>query len=83
MNETKTRSPRPEKRRPVQRRLTPEERERMLRPYKIAKACGAKFYFGSDAHHPQRFENVKSGFELIRDELELKETDKFIIPERK
>lgn len=62
---------------------SPEERERMLRPYKIAKECGAKFYFGSDAHHPQRFENVKAGFELIRDELGLEETDKFIIPERK
>ncbi len=62
---------------------TPEERERMLRPYRIAKECGAKFYFGSDAHKPATLAIAKARFELIRDELGLKESDKFIIPERK
>lgn len=30
----------------------PEEADTLLRPYRIAKEAGCKFYCGSDAHHP-------------------------------
>lgn len=56
-----------------------ENAEIVLRPYRIAKQCGCKFYFGSDAHHPQRFENAKEVFERAVDLLMLTENDKFII----
>lgn len=52
-----------------------EEQEIILRPYRIAKECGCKFYCGSDAHHPRDFEKVAS-FERIIDGLELTEKDK-------
>ena len=56
-----------------------DELERALRPYVIAKECGCKFYFGSDAHHPDVFETAKKGFEYIVDLLKLEEEDKFLI----
>lgn len=56
---------------------TEEERKRLLRPYKIAKECGCKFYFGSDAHHPEVFENTIAMYEKVVDELNLLESDKF------
>ena len=56
-----------------------DEAETVLRPYMIAKGCGCKFYCGSDAHHPDTFENAKTIFEKAIDMLDLKETDKFII----
>lgn len=51
--------------------------ERILRPYRIAKNCGCKFYFGSDAHHPDSLIDSKRKFERIADDLELTEEDKF------
>ena len=51
--------------------------ERILRPYRIAKARGCKFYFGSDAHHPSSLDAAKHRFECIVDALELTEDDKF------
>ena len=56
-----------------------DEAEIVLRPYKIAKECGCKFYLGSDAHHPNKFSKVKAIFERALDMLELTEDDKFII----
>ena len=56
---------------------TDEELERILRPYRIAKECGCKFYFGSDAHHPERLDNAKADFERLIDRLALEESDKF------
>lgn len=56
-----------------------DEKDIVLRPYKIAKKCGCKFYCGSDAHHPQNFDKVKGIFERAIDLLELTEDDKFII----
>jgi len=53
--------------------------ETVLRPYKIAKAMGCKFYLGSDAHHVTELERAKARFEKTIDLLDLKETDKFII----
>ena len=56
-----------------------EEADLVLRPYRIAKKCGCKFYCGSDAHAPKKFENAKKIFERAACLLELEETDKFII----
>ncbi len=52
------------------------ERDTVLRPYRIAKQEGCKFYCGSDAHIPKEFGWVKNYEKAIRD-LELCESDKF------
>lgn len=54
-----------------------EEAEYVLRPFRIAKGCGCRFYCGSDAHHSPRFELAKGLFEKAVTLLELKEEDKF------
>ncbi len=54
--------------------------ERVLRPYRIAKAVGCKFYLGSDSHHPDALMGARNRFETIAKLLELKETDRFYIP---
>ncbi len=51
--------------------------ERSLRPYYIAKDCGCRFYFGSDAHHPRSFLNRRACFEAIVEKLDLQESEKF------
>ena len=56
-----------------------DEADTILRPYKIAKECGCKFYCGTDAHHPSKFKNAKKTFERAIDMLDLKESDKFLI----
>lgn len=56
-----------------------EEADVVLRPYRLAKKCGCKFYLGSDAHHPKKFDIAKAIFERAVDMLELEEEDKFII----
>ena len=56
---------------------TEQDLERLLRPYRLAKKCGCKFYFGSDAHHPAGVEGAKARFEHIVDLLDLQEEDKF------
>ena len=59
--------------------FTDEEADVVLKPYKIAKACGCKFYLGSDAHHPFELEGAPARFERVVDLLELTEDDKFVI----
>jgi histidinol phosphatase-like PHP family hydrolase len=59
--------------------FTDEEADIVLRPYRIAKQCGCKFYCGSDAHHPDELDNAKAIFERAIDLLELTEEDKFVI----
>ncbi len=54
-----------------------EELARIMRPYKIAKETGCKFYFGSDAHHPKNFENKKLYFGKMAEYLGLKDSDRF------
>lgn len=49
----------------------------VLRPYRIAKEEGCKFYFGGDAHHPEGFCGRRAAFEQIIDLLGLEESDKF------
>lgn len=56
-----------------------DEADIVLRIYKMAKKCGCKFYFGSDAHHPASFEISKERFEKAVELLDLTEEDKFII----
>ncbi len=56
------------------------ELPRVLRPYKIAKECGCKFYFGSDAHTMVDFEGKVEIFNKIVDLLDLEESDKYLIP---
>ncbi len=60
-------------------RFSESEAECVLRPFEIAKACGCKFYLGSDAHHPKDLDAAKAVFERAVDYLELKESDKFYI----
>ncbi len=56
---------------------TPQQLEVILRPYRIAKECGCKFYFGSDAHHPSSLDDRLENFTRIRDLLKLEESDRF------
>lgn len=57
---------------------TEQELPRILRPYRIAKTCGCKFYFGSDAHTPAGLDAAMKNFEHIIDLLQLEESDKFL-----
>ena len=57
--------------------VTEESKDLILLPYRVAKAEGCKFYFGSDAHHLDKFEIEKENAEAIIDLLDLKESDKF------
>ena len=54
-----------------------EAREIILRPYRIAKECGCRFYLGSDAHHPKELAGAFARFEEIVSALELTEDDRF------
>ena len=56
-----------------------DEADVVLRPFRIAKSCGCKFYLGSDAHHPTEFKKSKWVFERAVTLLDLKESDKFHI----
>lgn len=56
-----------------------EEMDIVLRPFRIAKSCGCKFYLGSDAHHPSSFVNAREIFERAISLLDLSEDDKFHI----
>ncbi len=51
--------------------------ESVLRPYRIARACGCKFYLGSDAHTPDELHKAHARFMAIVDALGLTEDDKF------
>lgn len=55
------------------------EADTVLRPYKIAKEAGCRFYCGSDAHHPETLDKAGKIFERAVDLLELTEDDKFCI----
>ena len=51
----------------------------ILRPFRIARSCGCKFYLGSDAHKPHDFSGTKDIFERAIRLLDLRESDKFHI----
>jgi histidinol phosphatase-like PHP family hydrolase len=56
-----------------------EEKDILLRPFRIAKEEGCKFYCGSDVHHPENFATVRKWIERGIDDLGLTEEDKFIL----
>ncbi len=58
-------------------RYSPDELERVMRLYFIAKDCGCKFYVGSDAHAPEDLDGAMEKFRLMVDYLKLEESDKF------
>ena len=51
----------------------------ILRPYRIAKEQGCKFYLGSDGHRADEMEGAQEPFERAIDLLGLEESDKFHI----
>jgi len=55
------------------------DKERVLRPYRIAKKAGCKFYLGSDVHRVKGLIDYHPMFTTIIDALCLEESDKFII----
>ena len=57
--------------------LTDPQSPDTMRPYRIAKAQGCKFYLGSDAHHPKGLAEARARFRAVIDALELTEADKF------
>lgn len=59
--------------------IDPVIAEIVLRPYRIAKEQGCKFYLGSDAHTKQCYRDVPERFRLMVDLLDLEESDKFIL----
>ncbi len=61
-------------------RYSAEEADTVLRPYRIAKECGCKFYLGSDAHHPNELDEAVLLFRKGIDALGLQESDKYHIP---
>lgn len=61
----------------VERYSEGEETESILRPYRIAKECGCRFYFGSDAHHPSGLPKLRDRADFLIDALNLTEDDKF------
>lgn len=56
-----------------------DELERVLRVYRIAHDCGCRFYFGSDAHHPEPLftGGAKKRFAVLAALLDLHESDRF------
>ena len=59
--------------------MTDEQREIFMRPYFIAKECGCKFYLGSDSHKASALACAKENFDHVIAQLNLEESDKFII----
>ncbi len=56
---------------------TSEDIERVLRPYKIAKEVGCKFYLGSDAHQEPGLDGFMARANDMVNLLALEEKDKF------
>lgn len=62
-------------------KIVDDEDYRVMRMFKIAKECGCKFYFGTDAHGRRPYADYMPAFERAIDVLGLKESDKFVIGE--
>lgn len=60
-------------------RFSDAEADTVLRPFRIAKECGCRFYCGSDAHRRASFDTAREVFERAIDLLGLEETDKFTV----
>lgn len=61
-------------------RCSPEEEERLWRPFFLAKEAGCRFYYGSDSHSPAGFGNLRPLFEHAAAVLGLEEKDRYLIP---
>ncbi len=59
--------------------MTDRQKDIFLRPYYIAKECGCKFYLGSDSHKTKALACAKENFEDVIAQLNLEETDKFLL----
>lgn len=59
-----------------------KNQDTILRPYRIAKECGCKFYFGSDAHYPTHLDIAADNFRAIASALNITEKDRFFPFER-
>ncbi len=57
--------------------LTDPQSADTMRPYRIAKEQGCKFYLGSDAHHPKALDAARARLEAVIDALDLREEHKF------
>ena len=57
----------------------PEEEEFILRPFRIAKEEGCKFYLASDSHTVKAFTLARATFESAIAKLNLTESDKFLL----
>ncbi len=57
-------------------KFSDDETETILKPFRIAKKCGCKFYCGSDAHETPQLYAAKEILEKTIDLLGLEETDK-------
>ncbi len=57
--------------------------EDWLRPYRLAKKAGCKFYCGSDAHHPDALPGVTTALPAVAEALGLTDTDRYQIPTRR
>lgn len=53
------------------------EQESVMRMFHIARECGCKFYLGSDAHHPDKWDKFVPLYTRAVNILDLKESDKF------
>jgi hypothetical protein len=62
---------------PSFKKMSEAELYEVLRPYKVAKEMGCKFYLGSDAHTPAELDGAMERFAEIIDALALTEKDKF------
>ncbi len=51
--------------------------DRAMRPYRIAKEVGCQFYFGSDAHDPERLSQAAADYQRIASWLQLTKEDIF------
>ena len=58
-------------------RFTEDQLPRGMRPYRIAKECGCRFYLGSDAHRLSQIEEAPKRFARIIEVLDLTEEDKW------
>lgn len=56
-----------------------EDIDKVLHLFHVAKACGCKFYLGSDSHETQEFDGFHELFEQAITKLALQESDKFYI----
>ena len=56
--------------------ISAEDLPHILRPYRIAKEVGCKFYLGGDAHTPDPIPSIRPDWQRFIDWLDLREEDK-------